>query len=647
MLHKMPKYVVFFISCITTLLLNHLVAAQTPVQNPVQGTVSNAAQTAVSASVPTTVPTPELRLLEFGSPQCPVCRQIQPVLDLFIQKKYPIQYVDVTTNRQIADRYRVKELPTFVLVYGEDELDRFVGGKDEQTLCREITGIFERGQERLMQQLNTGTSTGTPKNASVPLSDSSRLSDPNRLSDQTRLSSPNNLSDSNRFADPTPSSSKGTVSSSYVGSDSSTLPSSPNLPVSPQSVTQTSAVVPAYSRAISQDHQGIPLNGSNLMSSSTTQQSEPIKRGPVAWVDSTVRLRIEDKNGVNWGTGTIIDTRRDQALILTCGHIFRDSIGEGPVEVHLFNSQDGTPIKVLGTLEDWDLNTDIGFVKILPPCPVRAVPLAPVDSLQVNQKVFSVGCNGGANPTLLEHQVRSLPTIMEHQILSLNRFSPPMKEGTVPPFHYIHVSGAPTQGRSGGGLFSEEGYLVGVCNMGDPGTNDGQFVPLSEVRRMLDSMQLSFVYQTPSLIDSNQTISSSRTLDSPIVLTRSWENGTEPLSNLNGTESSRNEPFRRPSTLSEEEVATWEEIQKRRKEGAEIIVIINSPRQGNQLPQSDVIRLNAVSDQFLDQLTGKTTDIQQRALLTEQAAKSVPVGMQQNFQQTDSRRHETGARELR
>lgn len=567
MLHLMPKYVVFFISCITTVLIQSpLVAAQPP----------------------------ELRLLEFGSPQCSVCRQIQPVLDLFLQQKYPIQYVDVTTNPQMADRYGVKELPTFVLVYGEDELDRFVGGADERTLCREITGIFERGQECLVQQLNTSVSSG------------------------------------------------------YAGSASSTLPSSPNFPVSPQSVVQTSAVVPAYSPAIPHDNQVVPPNGSSRMSSLTAQQSEPAKRGPVAWVDSTVRLRIEDKKGVNWGTGTIIDTRRDQALILTCGHIFRDSIGQGPVEVHLFNSQDGTSMKVLGKLEYWDLNTDIGFVIIYPPSPVRAVPLAPADSLQVQQKVFSVGCNGGANPTLMEHQILSLPTMMEHQILSLNRFSPPTNEGATPPFHYIHVSGAPTQGRSGGGLFSEDGYLVGVCNMGDPRTNDGQFVPLSEVRRMLDSMQLSFVHQTPSLVDSIQAVPGSLSLDSPTLLSRSWENGIEPLSNLNGTANPMNEPFNRPSTLSEEEIATWEEIQKRRKEGAEIIVIINAPRQGNQIPQTDVIRLNAVSDQFLDQLTGKTTNTQQHPLLTEQAAQSVPVGMKQNFQQTTgSRRHETGARELR
>ena len=36
------------------------------------------------------------------------------------------------------------------------------------------------------------------------------------------------------------------------------------------------------------------------------------------------------------GTGTVIDCRQGEALILTCGHIFRDSAGKGRIEVDLF-----------------------------------------------------------------------------------------------------------------------------------------------------------------------------------------------------------------------------------------------------------------------------------------------------------------------
>ena len=53
---------------------------------------------------------------------------------------------------------------------------------------------------------------------------------------------------------------------------------------------------------------------------------------------ATARLRVEDGEGVSWGTGTVIDSRQGEALILTCGHIFRDSDGKGRVEVDLFGA---------------------------------------------------------------------------------------------------------------------------------------------------------------------------------------------------------------------------------------------------------------------------------------------------------------------
>ena len=54
-------------------------------------------------------------------------------------------------------------------------------------------------------------------------------------------------------------------------------------------------------------------------------------------IAASVRLRVEDANGHSCGSGTIIDARDGQALILTCGHIFRDSKGKGQIEVDLFS----------------------------------------------------------------------------------------------------------------------------------------------------------------------------------------------------------------------------------------------------------------------------------------------------------------------
>ena len=51
---------------------------------------------------------------------------------------------------------------------------------------------------------------------------------------------------------------------------------------------------------------------------------------------ASVRLKIDDAQGHSFGSGTIIDARDGEALILTCGHVFRDSKGKGPITVDLF-----------------------------------------------------------------------------------------------------------------------------------------------------------------------------------------------------------------------------------------------------------------------------------------------------------------------
>ncbi len=85
-------------------------------------------------------------------------------------------------------------------------------------------------------------------------------------------------------------------------------------------------------------------------------------------IAASVRLRVEDANGHSCGSGTIIDARDGEALILTCGHIFRDSKGEGQIEVDLFSP--GGQQRVLGRLISYDAGPrDVGLVAIRVPGP--------------------------------------------------------------------------------------------------------------------------------------------------------------------------------------------------------------------------------------------------------------------------------------
>ena len=111
----------------------------------------------------------------------------------------------------------------------------------------------------------------------------------------------------------------------------------------------------------------------------------------------TARLRIEDASGWSCGSGTIIDSRQGQALILTCGHVFRDSKGQGRVEVDLFgvNATEKVPGKVIA----YDLDRDVGLVSIYVPRPMLFARVAPAGAqLRPGDAVITVGCDHGKCP---------------------------------------------------------------------------------------------------------------------------------------------------------------------------------------------------------------------------------------------------------
>ncbi len=201
-----------------------------------------------------------------------------------------------------------------------------------------------------------------------------------------------------------------------------------------------------------------------------------------ALIAASVRLRVEDPTGRSCGSGTIIDSRGGEALVLTCGHIFRDSNGKGRIEVDLFSNP---AQEIAGRLVSYDLTRDVGLVAIRPAGPVATARLAPPGyRIGKGQAVVNVGCNNGAEPTARHSQV-----------IDLNKFQGPPN---------IEVSGQPAEGRSGGGLFTSEGYVIGVCNAADPADREGLFVALEAICAQLDQDQLAFVYKRRKAVERRQ-----------------------------------------------------------------------------------------------------------------------------------------------
>jgi thiol-disulfide isomerase/thioredoxin len=303
-------------------------------------------------------------------------------------------------------------------------------------------------------------------------------------------------------------------------------------------------------------------------------------------VAASVRLRVEDATGHSCGSGTIIDSRNGFALVLTCGHIFRDSNGKGRIEVDLFGPKGGQ--RVVGTLTHHDLNRDIGLVIIPVPSPVAAIKVAPLGyRVAQGQAVISVGCNNGDRPT----PVRS-------HISSIDKYLGPPN---------LQVAGQPVEGRSGGGLFSDDGLLVGICNAADPSDREGLFAALPSIHAELDAAQLAFVYQpagnrplvqaTPQpkrdVVPVSGTAAAGQVL--PAVLNPPA--ATEPRVMIVPTSS--HEP-----RLNKEEQAALDEIRRRQQDDAEVIVVIRSRR--DPAAKSEILRLSGVSQEFLKQLSGES-----------------------------------------
>lgn len=213
-------------------------------------------------------------------------------------------------------------------------------------------------------------------------------------------------------------------------------------------------------------------------------QQAPPPLSPAAAADpqtralaATVRLCIEDAGGRSFGSGTIIDTYEREALVMTCGHLFRESRGQGKMSVDVF--PDGAQNPVAGevlTLLSYDLEQDVALLAIRPNCPVASVPVAAAGyQVRPGDRVFSIGCDQGAPPS-----------VRQSQVTALNKYKGPAN---------IESAGQPVIGRSGGGLFTADGQLIGVCNLADPQDDEGIYADLSLLQQNLDKIGQSRVYQ--------------------------------------------------------------------------------------------------------------------------------------------------------
>lgn len=436
-------------------------------------------------------------LLDFYADWCGPCRSMDPVVKQLIGQGYPVRQVNIDEDRALAQKFRVRGIPCFVMLVDGREVSRIEGATSRERLIQ----LCRQAPAKAAQPPVALASNNTPPVVTVP---------------------------------PVPAG-----------------PPGPLCPV-PRAEPAPAAV-------------------------STPAQPEvaaaPAPRGPVKtdaeFLAASVRLRIEDPEGRSCGSGTIIDARQGEALILTCGHIFRDSQGKGRIDVDLFGVTQGT--RVPGRLISYDLQRDVALVSIRVPGPVLAMPVAPPGHQSAaGQPVISVGCDQGADPT-----------VRHTRIAAVGKYLGPPN---------LQIDDVPIIGRSGGGLFTPDGLVVGVCNAADPTVAKGLYAALGSIQAELDRAGLSYVYRTapPS--------------EAPAALAMSNEPAPTPMPRPVEIQPTKAEaPAATSPRFSKDEQALLEELGRRVGEGAEVVCIVR-PRNDPQ-GKSEVLLLDHASPALIEHLS--------------------------------------------
>ena len=484
-------------------------------------------------------------LLDFYADWCGPCKAMEPTVRALQEKGYPVQRINIKDHPELAAQYGVQSIPCFVMLVDGQEVDRIAGSNTTlsrlERLCKTTTPQQpNRSPLMAARGAQAQAAAGATSFAQTPGGDSPSM--PGR-------NDPNIVPAS--FAQP---------------------PNANSLASQQWSAAQTPA--PAALANLSPDARA-SVPAANFPASGGSLDAKLIA--------ASVRLKIEDPNGNSCGSGTIIDARGGDALVLTCGHIFRDSQGKGKISVDLFGPYTGQ--RVNGQLISYDLKRDVGLLFIKAPGPIAAARLAPPGyQVRKGDRVASVGCDSGNDPAAHFSFVNSL-----------NRYAGPAN---------LQVAGQPTEGRSGGGLFTADGLVIGVCNARDPQDQEGFYAALETICAQLDDAHMAFAYQSPQGYDGSAggaPLMAAATVPPAVQQTAP---PVRPVSMPNALADDSRQP--RPlaaglsPALNPSEQAAMEEIRSRLKEDAEVICVIRSRR--NPQAKSEVIMLDRASPEMLEQL---------------------------------------------
>jgi len=117
-------------------------------------------------------------LLDFHAPWCGPCQQMVPAIQQLVDSGYPVRKIDIDETRELAQRYKVDSVPTFIVVDASGrELARAVGPRP----AAELASLYR--QARAKAQANppaerTDPADGDPADDEQGQDDGDRAEEP-------------------------------------------------------------------------------------------------------------------------------------------------------------------------------------------------------------------------------------------------------------------------------------------------------------------------------------------------------------------------------------------------------------------------------------------------------------------------------------
>ncbi len=471
-------------------------------------------------------PAPDCMIVEFTVDNCGPCRQLQPALEKLKGEGWDIRTVNAEREPLLVRKHAIESLPTLVLISNGKEVDRIVGAAPYEIILPRLAKLLLASQATATGNSNphpaapqAGPSPAAHLGRSSPTTESEKLQSP--LSIQiaapesvitVRGQSPNgqfpmlaavagsalaNASSSQLIAEKFEK--LGSTSNQLASNPTSVTPAA--FAAMPGSLRMNAAASPMPSSLPSRQPDRMPAQPSRQLPLTKNAAPIDLQQAIARAAAATVRIRVDEENTTAYGTGTVIDVHGDEALVLTCGHLFREMKPHSQLTIDLFAGR-SQPLNIPAQLIDFKANAgdvDIGLISFRLPFAIEPVPLLPqAESLTVRQPAFSFGCDHGENPTRRDTQLKSI-----------NRYLGAPN---------VEIAGAPAVGRSGGGLFDHLGRLIGVCNAADAAGDEGIYAAAGIVYSQIERLGLTHLFnENPPTQSAPIQLASSPTTSNPVA----------------------------------------------------------------------------------------------------------------------------------